>query len=248
MSARKPARCLVIGGAGHLGAAICRRLAADDAQIVLTYHSGPERAQALAASLPGALALPCDLERNDRIAACVDAALAHLGGLDALITCAGHPGGRAAENPGGDALLDVTEASWEACFAVNVRGPFFAVQRAAAALRAARGQVLLVGSVDGVKPVPMPIDYGASKAALDGLSRSLSKALGPAGVRVNAIHPGVLTGGLSHALRPGLREDFVKHGSLKREGRPEEVAAMIAFMVRENSYVTGQGLVIDGGL
>jgi NAD(P)-dependent dehydrogenase (short-subunit alcohol dehydrogenase family) len=131
---------------------------------------------------------------------------------------------------------------------VNVRGPFFAVQRAASALRATRGQVLLVGSVDGVKPVPTPVDYGASKAALDGLSRSLSKALGPDGVRVNAVHPGVLTGGLSHALRPGLREDFVKHASLKREGRPEEVAAMIAFMVRENSYVTGQGLVIDGGL
>lgn len=248
MTARKPARCLVIGGAGHLGAAVCRRLAVDAAQIVLTYHRDAARALALAEALPGARALACDLARAESIAACVDAAVAHLGGLDALVTCAGHPGGRASENPGGDPLLDVTEASWDACFALNVRGPFFAVQRAAPALRAARGQVLLVGSVDGVKPVPTPVDYGASKAALDGLSRSLSKALGPDGVRVNALHPGVLTGGLSHALRPGLREDFVKHTSLKREGRPEEVAAMIAFMVRENSYVTGQGLVIDGGL
>ena len=107
---------------------------------------------------------------------------------------------------------------------------------------------MLLGSIDGVKPAPAPVHYAASKAALAGMVKAMAKELGPQGIRVNSVAPGVLEAGLSQALPDDLRREYLKHCGLKRLGRIDEVAALVAWLAIENTFVTGQTMVLDGAL
>ncbi len=228
----------MIGGTGVVGRAVRARLEAEGARVMYTTRAEP--------AAPG---LRLDLREPAAIGEVVDAAARGLGGLDAMVYCAA-----VAETPrppeaSGDRLGAVDPAGWDAVMAVNARGAFFACQRAVEHLRrAGGGELVLIGSVDAVKPVPTPIHHAASKAALDATGRALAQAVGADNIRVNVLHPGLLEGGLSRALDPELRADFVKHSALRRAGRPEEVAAVVAWFVGHNTYVTGQSILVDGGL
>lgn len=239
-------RCLVLGGSGHVGGAVCEALVAAGARVAFTYLRNQAAADALVARLPGAVALRVDLADAAATEAAVDAAAAALGGLDALVHAAGAPieavGGRLT-------LADVDVAAWDRAHAVNVRAAFVAVRRVLPAFEAAGGgEVVLLGSVDAVKALPAPAHHAASKAALRGLVTSLAKELGPRGVRLNLVAPGLLEGGLSRAVPEELRREYLKHTGAKRFGRPAEIAALVRFLVVENTYITGQTLVADGGL
>ena len=107
---------------------------------------------------------------------------------------------------------------------------------------------MLLGSIDGVKPAPSPVHYAASKAALSGMVKAMAKELGPYNIRVNTVAPGVLDGGLSRVLPDDLRREYLKHCGLKRLGRLEEVASLVAWLAAENTLVTGQTIVVDGAL
>src|SRR5205823_1217978 len=114
--------------------------------------------------------------------------------------------------------------------------------------RASGGELVLIGSIDGVKPVPAPVHYGASKGALVGMARTMAKELGPASIRVNVVAPGVLGEGISKTLPEDLRSEYLKHCGLKRFGAPSEIARVVAWLVLENTYVTGQTILLDGAL
>jgi NAD(P)-dependent dehydrogenase (short-subunit alcohol dehydrogenase family) len=239
-------RCLVLGGSGHVGGAVCEALVAAGARVAFTYLRNQAAADALVARLPGAVALRVDLADAAATEAAVDAAAAALGGLDALVHAAGAPieagGGRLT-------LADVDVAAWDRAHAVNVRAAFVAVRRILPAFAAAGGgEVVLLGSVDAVKALPAPAHHAASKAALRGLVTSLAKELGPRGVRLNLVAPGLLEGGLSRAVPEELRREYLKHTGARRFGKPAEIAALVRFLVLENTYITGQTLVADGGL
>jgi NAD(P)-dependent dehydrogenase (short-subunit alcohol dehydrogenase family) len=144
---------------------------------------------------------------------------------------------------------DVAEDGWDSMMAVNTKASFFAVRRVANLMRG-RGSVnvVLLGSIDGVKPAPAPVHYAASKAALAGMIRAMAKELGPQGVRVNSVAPGVLESGLSHRLPDELRREYLKHCGLKRFGRIDEVASLVAWLAMDNTFVTGQTMILDGAL
>jgi NAD(P)-dependent dehydrogenase (short-subunit alcohol dehydrogenase family) len=110
------------------------------------------------------------------------------------------------------------------------------------------GNIVLIGSVDGVKPVPAPVHYAASKGALTGMVAALAKELGEHNIRVNMVAPGILEGGISTVLEDRLMKEYLKHCGLKRLGRPSEVANVVAWLVRHNTYVTGQTVLVDGAL
>ena len=110
------------------------------------------------------------------------------------------------------------------------------------------GNVVLLGSIDGVKPAPAPVHYAASKAALAGMIRAMAKELGPRGIRINSVAPGVLEDGLSRTLPEQLRREYLKHCGMKRFGRIDEVASLVTWLAVENTLVTGQTLVLDGAL
>jgi NAD(P)-dependent dehydrogenase (short-subunit alcohol dehydrogenase family) len=133
--------------------------------------------------------------------------------------------------------------------AVDARAPFLAVRRLLPVFaRQGGGEVVLIGSVDAVKPLAVPAHHAASKAAQRGLAVALAKELGPRNVRVNVVAPGLLDAGLSRDVREDLRQEYLKHAGAKRFGRPGEIAAIVRFLALENTYLTGQTLVADGGL
>lgn len=246
-------RILVIGGNGHVGSEVCRELSADGCTVAFTYHSGTARAETLAVQLAKdrrqAPRLSLDLEEIDQVSHTITAAADALGGLDGLVIASGLSTGQpwTGHQP---EFSEVTAAGFDRMMAVNVRGVFFACQAAVQIMRAAGGgRIVIVGSVDGVKPVPSPPDYACTKAALWGLTQSLSKELGSARILVNLVAPGIVDGGIATYLAEDLMKDYLRHSALRRTGTASEIARVVAFLVGpRNTYLTGQAVVLDGGL
>jgi NAD(P)-dependent dehydrogenase (short-subunit alcohol dehydrogenase family) len=243
-------RIVVVGGTGYLGAAVCRHLRQAGHSVAFTYH----RKEGVATALSAELNAPCcalDLTDHSAIGGRLQALAGELGGIDALVVAAGLA---TAHEKDGVPVVPVWDAIEPAAFArmlaVNVMGAFFACQWAGSAMRVSKaGRIVLVGSIDGVKSVPSPVDYACCKAALVGMVQSLSKDLGPHGVVVNLVAPGILDGGIAGLLSRDLHDEYVKHCTLKRVGRPDEIAKWVAFLAgAKNTYLTGQTVILDGGL
>jgi NAD(P)-dependent dehydrogenase (short-subunit alcohol dehydrogenase family) len=256
-------RAIVVGGTGTVGRALCRGLSGRGAQLGFTFHRAEEAARAQAFEL-SAHAARADLALAGgagSIEPALDDLLARLGGLDALCvaaaigtTDAAAPAAASSTSSGATGprptatVEEIDAAAWDALLAVNLRGAYLACRRAARAMRGAGGNLVLLGAIDGLRLVPAPAHYAASKAGLAGMVRALAKELGPDGIRVNLVAPGLLDGGLSRTIPDDLRREYLKHCAQGRPGRPEEAAALCAFLMRDNTYLTGQTLVLDGSL
>ena len=242
-----PMRCLVIGGTGSIGGALCERLAGDGVSVAFTYHQNENRARELATRLGVKGFAACDLRQSNRIRPILEELIGKLGGLDGLICAAGIPG--ISERKFDLELKDLEAGDIDACFEVNARGALLACQVAVNALKAAkRGNIVMMGSMDGVKTVPSPIHFATSKAALKGMVESMSKELGEHDIKVNLLIPGIVEGGASRFLTDDLRTKYLKHCSMKRFAKPAEVAEVAAWFALENTYVTGQSILMNGGL
>lgn len=242
---RRP-RCLVLGGSGTVGQQVCRELARRGAAVALTYFRNEPAAAALGAEIAAAAVRRVDLADGAALAAALHALADELGGIDALVHAASV--GSTCEPPRFDHLDDVTLPGWERMMAVNVTSAFIACQALARRFDAAGGNVVLLGSIDGVKPVPAPVPYATSKGAAAALVGSLAKALGPARIRVNLVAGGVLEAGASRTLPDALRAEYLKHSGLQRLGSLDEMAGVVGFFALSNTYVTGQTICVDGGL
>lgn len=238
--------CLVVGGTGAVGEAICRDLAAQGAKVSFTWHQNESKAQQLQNELAGAQGCRVDLFDAIEAQKSLRSFVHSFGKIDALVYSAAV--GFTGNEPKFEKIDDVSVEQFERMFAVNVKGFFMAVQICRTALEASKGNIVVIGSIDGVKSVPSPIHYGASKGALRGMVLSLNKELGPKGVKTNMVVPGILSSGLSKTIPDDLKNEYLKHSSLKRLGRADEVAKWVSWLALENTYMTGQVPVLDGGL
>jgi NAD(P)-dependent dehydrogenase (short-subunit alcohol dehydrogenase family) len=240
----------VLGGSGAVGGAVCTALAEAGARVAFTYHQGESRARELRERVPSSVALSADLASVPEVEKAVDAAAEALGGLDAFVQCAG----LGVTTEGEDTRRHVTmpaidESAWDRMMDVNAKSTFFAVRRVTDVMaRGDGGNLVLLGSIDGVKPVPSPVHYAASKGALAGMTTAMAKELGPARIRVNMVAPGILEEGLSRDIPKDLLDEYVKHCGLRRPGRLSEVARLVAWLAVHNTYVTGQVVLVDGAL
>ncbi|MEO6205698.1 MAG: SDR family oxidoreductase [Mycobacteriales bacterium] len=231
---------LVTGSSSGIGAEVARRLAADGYAVVVNSRTSVEAGEALAAELDGAYE-QTDLRDETAAQQLISRVLERHGRLDVLVNNAGTT--EVIPHPDlGSATADV----WRRLYDVNVIAPFVLVTAAEQALRAAApGCVVNVSSLAGVRPTGSSIPYAASKAALNHQTRLLAKALGPH-IRVNAVAPGLVDTpwtedwteirGLVQAMAP-----------LRRSATPADVAEVVLGLVR-SSYVTGEVVVVDGGL
>jgi NAD(P)-dependent dehydrogenase (short-subunit alcohol dehydrogenase family) len=243
-------RCLVFGGSGVLGGAVCRILVRRGARVAFTYNTGVEKARSLEEELDGAVAIPLDLDSVDGIGEAVARAAETLGGIDAFVHCAGVAITMECSGPNSHHRMpEIDEAGYDRMMDVNVKSAFFAIRSLIGVMgEGGGGNVVLIGSIDGVKPVPSPVHYAASKGALAGMTQAMAKELGSDGIRVNMVAPGIMDGGISRDIPPELLDEYVKHCGMKRVGDPEEVAGVAVWFALENTYVTGQTVLVDGGL
>ena len=235
---------VVTGASKGIGAGIALRLAADGAAVVVNYARAADDAQAVVCRITEAggraVAVQADLARPEQIAPLVDAALRHFGRLDILVNNAGiYDFGR---------LDDVTPENFDAHFHVNVRGPLLATQAAARVLPAG-GVVVNISSGVAKSPSGMTHVYSSTKGALDVITRSLALELGPRGIRVVGVAPGfVETEGNAH-LVDDFAPPLVAKTPLGRTGRPEDIAAVVAFAVSQDAaWLTGTTIDAAGGL
>jgi NAD(P)-dependent dehydrogenase (short-subunit alcohol dehydrogenase family) len=262
-------RCIVVGASGMLGRAVCLELAKRGARVGGTFLLNEDAAGEIGRSVDGFVARRLDLADAASIERVIGEIAAALGGADALVHCAGISS--AAKEPKYDRLADVDPARLGHLLTVNVAGPLL-VARAFAAhgqgappadtpetrlrtLRASRSasvgadskNLVLVGSIDGAKPVPTATPYATTKGALVAMARALAKELGPR-ILVNVVAPGVLENGITAVVPDDVKREYLKHCSMKRFGTHAEIARSIAWLALENTYVTGQTLIADGGL
>jgi len=230
---------LVTGSSSGIGAQVARRLAADGCAVVVHSRSSVAAGQAVAAEIGGAY-LQADL--GDEVAArgLVEGVLARYGRLDVLVNNAGttqviaHPD-----------LAAATPEIWRQLYDLNVIAPFVLITAAEQALREAQGCVVNISSLAGVRPTGSSIPYAASKAALNHTTRLLAKALGPA-VRVNAVAPGLVDTPWTQDWDE-VRSLVRSMAPLRRSATPDDVAEVVLGLIR-STYVTGEVVVVDGGL
>jgi len=234
-------RVIVVGGSSHLGGATCRELERRGARVAGTYFQGEAKIGAISA------ARRLDLTDVAAIAPVLGELAAELGGVDVLIHCAA-VASAAASDVRYDALADVDAASFARMLAINVTSALLCARAFADLEGAAPRSLVFVGSIDGAKSVPTVVPYATSKGALVAMARALAKELAPKGILVNVVAPGVLEGGITKIVPEEIRREYVKHCALKRFGTHDEIARSIAWLALSNTYITGQTIVLDGGL
>jgi 3-oxoacyl-[acyl-carrier protein] reductase len=175
----------------------------------------------------------------------VEQAVADLGRLDYLVNNAGTPGTRTSIGP--KELDRLTEELWETVLQVNLLGVFRCAKAAAPALRAAHGAVVNIASIAGLNSPGSSMAYGATKAGVISLTKNLARTLAPE-ARVNAVAPGAVDSTWMIEWTPEQRRDSIEDALLKRRCTPEDLAEVIVFLLAGAAMVTGQTVVVDGGL
>lgn len=232
---------LVTGGARRLGRATALALARAGADTAITFLNSRDEAQEalkeLRASGVKALALECDVRDPSAVHAVLDTTISEFGGLDILINNAG-----SYEAVG---FEELTVEQWDAIFATNVRGPFLVSQEAVPLLRKRKGRIIHLGSLGGVRPWADHAHYCSSKAALHMLTRVMAKALAPE-IAVNCVAPGMID--LGEESAHAFMDRMARQTPMRRNGSAADVTAAVMCFATMPHFVTGQLLLVDGGL
>ncbi|MGN6656207.1 MAG: pteridine reductase [Rhodanobacter sp.] len=233
---------LITGAARRVGAVIARTLHAAGYDLALHYRHSVDEARALAEELQASrarsvLPVQADLADPAAPASSIESVVAHYGRLDALVNNAS----AFFPTPVGDA----TQAQWETLFASNARAPFFLSQAALPALREARGSIVNLVDIYAERPLADHPLYCMAKAALAAMTRSLALDLAPE-IRVNGVAPGAVM--WPNDGKPcDDQQAMLARTPLKRAGTPEDVAAIVLWLLRDAPFVTGQIIRVDGG-
>jgi len=234
---------LITGGAKRVGAAVCRRLHAAGANLMLHYRTSAGEARLLQAELnhqrkDSVALIQADLLDLAKLPSLIDQTVQTFNRLDAVVNNASsfHP------TPVGE----ITEEDWEDLIGANLRAPLFIAQAAAPALKKTQGAIVNITDIHAERPLKNYVVYSVAKAGLVGLTRSLARELAPE-VRVNAVAPGPILWPDDEEFDELSRQRIISHTPLKREGTPEDIAKAVHFLLAEATYVTGETVNIDGG-
>lgn len=235
---------LVTGGSRGIGRAICRILAREGADVAINY-ANDEAAAREAEALVVAEGVKCavvkaDVSEPEQVDAMVAQTERALGPIDLLVTSAGMVVPQLSP--------EVDFATWQRVMRVNLDGTFLPVMAVKGGMLERKyGRIVCIASIAALRPRPLQMPYGVSKAAVIAFARSCSEAFAP-DVRINSIAPGLIETEMAAKLSPNARRAMIEGTPMKRIGEPEEIAEMALFLLSERaSFTTGQCFVASGG-
>jgi len=241
---------LITGGSGAIGSAIAEKFYKNGYNVAIQYFKGEERANALVAILRentdgyrgGEFAsFRADLRNSADVKAMFADIRAQLGEVDVLVNNAGI----------GKQILftDITDDLWRDVFSVNVDGAFYCCREAIPHMvHEKQGRIINISSIWGITGASCEVHYSATKAALIGLTKALAKELGPSGITVNCVAPGVIDTEMNAHLPAEVMEGLAEETPLCRIGTPEDIASSVYFLASDDaSFITGQVLSPNGG-
>lgn len=231
---------LVTGGARRIGREIALTLARAGADVAITYQKSKHDAESTSRDIEAlgrrVLAIECDIRSEESVSSAVAFAAGQFGRLDILVNNAA--------NFEAAPLDAMSLAQWDAIFASNTRGPFLVTREALPHLRAVQGRIVHLGSLGGIEAWPGHAHYCASKAALHSLTQTMARAFAPH-VTVNCVAPGFIEMEDS-PHEAGAR--FAERTPMQRNGTAQDIADAVLFFAAGPRFITGQILVVDGGL
>ena len=233
---------LVTGSTRGIGRAIAARLAGAGARVAIVGRDQSRAGEAAAAVGSDARGYACDVGDAASVASLVEHVEADFGAVDILVNNAG----LTRDN----ILFRIKDEDWDAVLDANLRGAFVAIRAAARGMMKRRwGRIINIASIVGLTGNKGQANYAASKAGLIGLTKSVAKELASRNILINAVAPGFIETDMTAAMTDEARKAMGTQIPLERLGTPADIAAMVAFLASEHAaYITGQVLVVDGGL
>ena len=232
---------LIIGGSRGIGAEAVRQFAAAGHRVAFTFHRFEIDADKLRQET-GAFPVRCDVKHHDSVKIAVDKAVSVLGHIDVLVCNAA-----IADY---NLITDIEISRWEEVINTNLNGVFYCIKYVLPAMISRKsGCIITVGSMWGEIGASCEIAYSAAKAGVIGLTKALAKEVGPSGIRVNCVSPGMIDTDMNAQVSEDAVREIVDETPLCRTGKPEDVAKAMVFLASEEaSFITGQIISVNGGL
>lgn len=233
-------KILISGGSRGIGAATVRYFAERGDKVAFIYRNAVEDARKLAEDT-NAFTVKADVSDAQSAILAFREATNLLGGIDVLVNCAGIAGF--------SLFTDISDEDWRRMLDTNLTSAFTLSREAAKVMVSQKsGRIINVGSVWGRMGASCEVHYSASKAGLRGLTQALAKELGPSGITVNCVEPGVIDTDMNAMLDENAMKELAEATPLCRIGKAEEVATVIGFLAsNEASFITGACIPVDGG-